>query len=139
MNYDIQKQTTPPNGGVSWFSKERIIFCSIIIFLFFIVIYGLINQNNFKSSIEENKNKIEYIQKQNDSISKVNLDIRNKFSTFEDNVNKIDNKLYDNNQKWYKLNKKFDEEINNVDTYSYDKLYKSVSNRYGYDKNVIPN
>jgi hypothetical protein len=135
MSYKIQQQITPPNGGVSWFSKERIIFCSIIITLFFIIIYGFINQNNFKSSIEENK--IELIQKQNDSLSKVNLDIEKKFSIFEDNINAIDSKLYNNNQKLYNLNKKFDEEINNVDTYSYDKLFRAVSSRY--NKDVIPN
>lgn len=126
----------PSDKGVSFLTKERMILYSIILILFFTVVYSLFSNKNLQYSIEDNKNKIELIQKQNDSLSKVNLDIRNKFSIFENNINNIDNKLYDNNQKWYDLNKKFDEEINNVDTYSYDKLFRAVSDRY--DKNDIP-
>jgi len=131
MPYDIQKQITPPNGGVSWFSKERVIFGFIIIVLFFIIIYGFINQNNFKSQIEENKNKIEYVQKQNDSLSKANLDIRNKFSTFENNINAIDKKINNTNIQIDKIKKQTNEKVYIIDSYSVNELELFFTKRYG--------
>lgn len=128
---DIEKITPSLDRGFSFFTKERIILGSIILFLFFIIVYIFINQIDLKSEIIKNNYKIEELTKENQTLTQKNLDIEKKFTTFENNINDIYNKIDKNNIKINNIKKITNEKVLNVDSYSINELEEFFTKRYG--------
>lgn len=128
---NINEITPSIDRGFSFFTKERILLGSVILFLFFVIVYIFINQIDLGDKIVDNKSKIEVLTKQNEYLTKENLDIKKKFNIFEDNINVIYGKIDQNNLQIDKIKNKTNEKIYIIDSYSSDELELFFSNRYG--------
>lgn len=135
---NIQKQPLPViTPKEVWFSKP-IIVLYIIIFTLLIIIVGGWFKNN--SNYTELENKIKQSDKKIDSLSILNKDLDKKVYYYEQHIFEIDNKLNNNNKKLNELKKDINEKVNDVDTYSYDRLYDEITGRYArYNQNDISN
>lgn len=128
---NIQKTTPSIDRGFSFFTKERIILSSIILFLFFIITYLFINQIDLGDEIIDNKNKIEIVTKENEYLTKKNLDIEKRFIIFEGDIDTLYKKIDKNNIQIDKIKIKTNEKVYIIDSYSVDELEEFFTNRYG--------
>jgi peptidoglycan hydrolase CwlO-like protein len=119
-----------------WFSKTNVISYIIIFTLLIIIVGGWFKHDSqykdFEDQIKKSDIKL-------DSLSKKNQELDTKTYYLEQYINGIDNKVNNNNKELNNLKKEFNEKDKDIDTYSYDELYRSITNRYGYDKNDVPN
>ena len=109
--------------------KERLLYLAIA----FLGVYYLINMysSNEKEYINEYNNKIEALEQKVDSLHYINENLVYKIDTLNQEIQKLDNAIYLQNNKIIILKKQTNEKINAVDSFNDDELTRFFTERYG--------
>ena len=109
--------------------KERLLYLAIAFF----GVYYLINMysSNEKEYINEYNNKIEALEQKVDSLHYINENLVYKIDTLNQEIQKLDNAIYLQNNKIIILKKQTNEKINAVDSFNDDELTRFFTERYG--------
>ena len=109
--------------------KERLLYLAIAFF----GVYYLINMysSNEKEYINEYNNKIEALEQKVDSLHYINENLVYKIDTLNQEIQKLDNAIYLQNNKIITLKKQTNEKINAVDSFNDDELTRFFTERYG--------
>ena len=108
--------------------KERLLYLAIAFF----GVYYLINMysSNEKEYINEYNNKIEALEQKVDSLHYINENLVYKIDTLNQEIQKLDNAIYLQNNKIITLKKQTNEKINAVDSFNDDELTRFFTERY---------
>ena len=108
--------------------KERLLYLAIA----FLGVYYLINMysSNEKEYINKYNNKIEALEQKVDSLHYINENLVYKIDTLNQEIQKLDNAIYLQNNKIIILKKQTNEKINAVDSFNDDELTRFFTERY---------
>jgi hypothetical protein len=130
------KQSSPleNNSKGIWLLNPLLLYC-IIFLLSIFIIGGWFNYKPFDPTQIENQLKIN--EKKIDSLNNISFIEKQEIVNLRRDINLLNNKLNNNSKEINKLKQETNEQIKNVDTYSYDQLIKFFADRY--NQGNIPN
>jgi chromosome segregation ATPase len=112
--------------------------CSSDLFLLSIfIIGGWFNYKPFDPTQIENQIKIN--EKKIDSLNNISFIKNQEISVLKQDIQFLNGKLNNNSKEIKKLKQELNEQENIIDNYSYNELYLSITNRYRYYKDDVPN
>lgn len=117
-----------------WFLNPILLYC-IIFLLSIVIIGGWFNYKPFDSTKIENQLKIS--EKKQDSLNNISLIRNQEIIDLNQYIQLLNGKLNTNSKELKNLKQELNEQKNIIDTYSYNELYLSISNRYRYNENDI--
>lgn len=130
-----QEPSFEDNSKRVWFSNPIILYC-IIFLLSIIIIGGWFNYTPFDPTQIENQLKIS--EKKQDSLNNISLIRNQEIIGLKQDIQLLNGKLNTNSKEIKNLKQELNEQENIIDTYSYDELYMSITNRYRYHKDDVP-
>jgi len=118
-----------------WFLNPILLYC-IIFLLSVIIIGGWFNYKPFDSTQIENQLKIN--EKKIDSLNNISFIRSEEINVLKQDIQFLNGKLNTNSKELKNLKKELNEQNNIIDNYSYNELYMSITNRYRYYKDDVP-
>ena len=132
------KQSSPleNNSKGIWLLNPILLYC-IIFLLSIFIIGGWFNYKPFDSTQIENQLRIN--EKKIDSLNNISFIKNQEISVLKKDIQFLNGKLNNNSKEIKKLKQELNEQENIIDNYSYNELYLSITNRYRYYKDDVPN
>lgn len=132
------KQLSPleNNSKGIWLLNPLLLYC-IIFLLSIFIIGGWLNYKPFDSTQIENQLKIN--EKKIDSLNNISFIEKQEIVNLRRDINLLNDKLNNNSKEINRLKQELNEQENIIDNYSYNELFMSITNRYRYYKDDVPN
>jgi len=134
-NINFKQQSPLENNSKGILILNPILLYCIIFLLSIFIIGGWLNYKPFDSTQIENQLRIN--EKKIDSLNNISFIEKQEIVNLRQDINLLNNKLNNNSKEINKLKQETNEQIKNVDTYSYDQLIKFFTDRY--NQGSIPN
>jgi len=132
------KQSSPleNNSKGIWLLNPLLLYC-IIFLLSIFIIGGWFNYKPFDPTQIENQLKIN--EKKIDSLNNISFIEKQEIVNLRRDINLLNDKLNNNSKEINRLKQELNEQENIIDNYSYNELFMSITNRYRYYKDDVPN
>ena len=135
INFNQSSPLENNSKGI-WLLNPLLLYC-IIFLLSIFIIGGWFNYKPFDSTQIENQLRIN--EKKIDSLNNISFIEKQEIVNLRQDINLLNDKLNNNSKEINKLKQETNEQENIIDNYSYNELYMSITNRYRYYKDDVPN